>query len=129
MPKVNICAFDHECIKTFQRNNRFRCFPTHQKQCNQLCYRSLSFFLNNILPILHSLDMFVIILFCLCPHESFKVWNSNTFFQKCNFVQYYKSSLSYSFQFSPLHLHRPLSCFHHHLHLRVVPYFHLHFCG
>ncbi len=45
----------------------------HQKQRNKPCFRSLIFFLNNILPILHPFNMLVIVLFHLCPHELLKV--------------------------------------------------------
>jgi hypothetical protein len=40
-----------------------------QKQCNQPYFRNLVFFFNNILPIFHLLNMFVIILFHLCPQD------------------------------------------------------------
>jgi len=50
-------------------------------------------------------------MFCLCPHESVRTWNLNTFLQKCSSIQDCVSSLCYRFRFTPLHLH----C--HYLHL------------
>ncbi len=116
MSKVNTCTLDHKHAKKFQHYIRHWCLPLHQKQSNQPCFKSLVFFFNNILPILHLFNMFVIILFCLCPHGLLRVWNFNSFFQKCSFVQYY-ISFCYSFLFTPLHLHCPLLCFCHLLHL------------
>jgi hypothetical protein len=71
MPKVDICPLDQECVQKFQHYIKHRCFP--QKQRKKPCFRSLVFFRNNILPILHPLYMFVIVLFHLCPHELLKV--------------------------------------------------------
>jgi len=61
--------------------------------------------------------MFVIVLFHLCPHESLRVWNFNTFLQKCSFVQDCTSSFLYRFHFTLLYLHHPSLCFCHCLHL------------
>jgi len=129
MPKVDIRALDEECVQKFQHYIEHQCFPPHQKQRNKPCFRSPIFFFNNILLILHPLYMFVIVLFCLCPHESFRVWNFNTFLHKCNYVQDCASSLRYHFHFMLLHLHRPLLCLCHYLHLYGLLYFQLHFYG
>ncbi len=77
----------------------------------------------------HLLNMPIIVLFHLCPHQLFKIWNFNIFFQKCSSTQDYTSSFHYNFQFTPFNLHRPSLCFYHCLHLCPLLYFHLHFCG
>ncbi len=89
MPKVDICAFDQKCVQKFQHYIKQQCLPFHQKQRNKPCFKSLVFFFNNIFPVLHLLNMLVIILFCLCPHELVKIWNFNTFLHKCNSIQDY----------------------------------------
>jgi hypothetical protein len=86
MPKVDICALDEECIQKSQHYIEHWCLPPHQKQRNKPCFRSSIFFLTNILPVFHSLYMFLIVLFRLCPHELLRVWNFNTFLHKCSFV-------------------------------------------
>jgi hypothetical protein len=63
MPKVDIYTFDQECVHKFQHYIRHWCVPFHKKQSNQPYFRSLVFFLNNILLVLHLFNMFVIILF------------------------------------------------------------------
>ncbi len=73
MPKVNICAFDQECVQKFQHDIEHRCLPIHQKQRNKPYFRSPIFFLNNILPIFHPFNMPIIVLFCMCPHESLRI--------------------------------------------------------
>jgi hypothetical protein len=73
MPKINIYGFDKKCVKKFQHHIEHRCFPPPHKQRNKPYFKSLIFFLNNILLVLHPLYMFVIVLFCLCPHESLRV--------------------------------------------------------
>ncbi len=55
MPKVDICALDQECVQKFQHYIEHRCFPPHKKQRNKPYFRSLVFFLSNILPVLHPL--------------------------------------------------------------------------
>ncbi len=59
--------------RIFQHYIKHRCSPIHQKQRNKPCFKSLVFFFINILPILHPLNMFIIIMFCLCPHESVRI--------------------------------------------------------
>ncbi len=76
-PWSRMCSKISTCIK-------HRCLPVHQKQRNKPCFRSLVFFLNNILPILHLLNMFIMVSFHLCPHESLKIQNFYAFIQKCN---------------------------------------------
>ncbi len=116
MPKIYIYTLDQDCFHKFQHYIKHQCFPPHQKQRNKPCFRSPIFFRNNILPVLHPLYMFVIVMFCLCLHETLRIWNFNTFLQKCSFVQDYASSLCYRFCFTLLHLHQPLLCFCHCLH-------------
>ncbi len=129
MPKVNICALDQECVQKIQHYIGHRCLPIHHKQKNKPCFKSLVLFFNNILPILHPFNMFIIIVFCLCSLELVKIWNLNTFFQKCSYVHDCVSSFCYSFHFTLLHLHRPSLCFYHCLHLCGLLFSHLHLCG
>jgi len=88
----------------FQHDIKHQCLLIHLKQKNKPCFRSPIFFLSNILPIVHLLNMFIIIMFCLCPHESFRIWNFNTFLQKCSSIQDCASFLHYSFWFMPFDL-------------------------
>jgi hypothetical protein len=61
MPKVDICALDKKCVHKFQHYIGHWCFPPHHKQRNKPCFKSLVFFLINILLVLHPFYMFVII--------------------------------------------------------------------
>ncbi len=73
MSKVNICAFDQECVQKFQHYIKHPCLPIHHKLRNKPCFRILVFFFNNILPTLHLVNMLIIIMFYLCPHESIRI--------------------------------------------------------
>jgi hypothetical protein len=116
-------------FKKFQHYIEHQCVPFHQKQSNQPYFTSLVFLLNNILLVFHLLNMFVIILFRLCPHESFKVWNFSTFLQKCSLIQDCASSLSHNFYFTPLHLHHPLVVLMPSPTPLWITHCHLHLCG
>ncbi len=82
MPKVNICALDQKCVQKFQHHIKHQHSPIHHKQKNKLQFRSPIFSLNNILLLFHMFNMLIIILFCLCAHESVRIWNLNTFLQE-----------------------------------------------
>ncbi len=123
MPKIDINALDKKCVQKFQHYIKHWRLPIQQKQRNKPCFRSLIFFLNNILPVLHQLNMLIIIVFCLCPHELVRIQNLSTFLQKCSSIQDCMSSLRYNFLFTPLHLHHLSLCFCHHLHLYGWLYF------
>jgi hypothetical protein len=122
MPKVDICPLDKKCVQKFQHYIEHQCSPPHQKQRHKPCFRSLVFFYNNIILVLHPFYMFIIVLFHLCPHETLRIWNFNTFLQKCSSIQDCASSLHYHFCVMLLHLHQPSLCFCHCLHLCGLMY-------
>ncbi len=111
MPKINIYAFEQRCVQKFQHYITYRCLPIHQKQRNKPCFRSSIFFLSNILLVFHLLNMFIMIMFCMCPHESVRIWNFNTFLHKCSSIQDCAFCFHYNFQFMPFHLRHPSMCF------------------
>ncbi len=73
MPKIHICTMDQECLQKFQHYIKHWSLLLHKKQRNKPCFRSLVFFLSNILPILHPLNIFLIIMFCLHVHMNWSI--------------------------------------------------------
>jgi hypothetical protein len=129
MPKIDICALDHKLVQKFYHYIGHQCLPLHHKQNNQPCFKSQVFFLNNILPF--SIRSTCFSQFCFV-YVQMNHSRSRILIPLSRSVAL--SSIAHflfvtTFQFTPLHLHCPLLCFLHCLHLCDLLYVHMYLCG